>query len=607
MKVKLVTITFLCVVISSVTVGYFLSVKKDGSLPIIQNQTHEKTSQNFHRSFFSQSYLFDESFKALEYISPKDTSITKGLVVNHHLLAPQFIARAFQTVATDKPITVVILSPNHFSVGKGQVLSSLYDWQTPYGIIESDTKIIWQLEKEGILKIEEAPFENEHGVSNIVAFAKKTIPNAKIIPIIIKDTSLPKESEKLADALKKHLPSDALVVASVDFSHYLPSNVADLHDAKSIAVMENFDYDGIKSLDVDSKPTLTTFLKYLEKVGAQTFTMLNHSNSAKIANDESILETTSYITGYFSEGAKTTNNHVAFLSFGDLMLDRYIRKSIDEKGQKFPFKKIERLLMGNDIVLANLEGSFTDFTPKPYAPNNLSFTFDPNLVPILKKLGFNLFNLANNHSLNFGKEGFSQSQKYLEKNSIDYFGEPYNGNNIYTIKNIRDSKIGFVGYHQLTNANFDSVITAIKEMKDQTDFIVAYTHWGAEYQTKFSSIQQQEARKIIDAGADVVIGSHPHIVQPIEIYNNKVIFYSLGNFLFDQTFSQKTQEGLGVGIVFDSSQIEYYLFPTEIKNLQILLPQKEKNDILLKELANNSQVPESFLPQIIKGKIIIKN
>lgn len=126
-----------------------------------------------------------------------------------------------------------------------------------------------------------------------------------------------------------------------------------------------------------------------------------------------------------------------------------------------------------------------------------------------------------------------------------------------------------------------------------------------EYQADFSARQQQEAHQLIDAGADVVLGSHPHVVQPMEIYHNKAIFYSLGNFLFDQTFSQKTQQGLGVGIVFNSSRIEYYLFPTKIKDFQVILPNQNENGTLLKELAEKSLVVESIKQQIIQGKIII--
>lgn len=298
---------------------------------------------------------------------------------------------------------------------------------------------------------------------------------------------------------------------------------------------------------------------------------------------------------------------VTILAFGDVMLDRYVGNAIRNNSLEYPFEKIKDFLKGNDLVLTNLEGSFTDFQPKALQPNNLSFTFDPALVPILKNLGFATFNLANNHALNFGNTGFKQSQEYLKKNNLQYFGHPLNNENISLIQEVRGSKIGFVGYHELINLNFDKVLEEIKLIKPRVDLVIVYTHWGLEYKTNFSSAQQKQAHQIIDAGADVILGSHPHVIQPIEIYNNKIIFYSFGNFIFDQTFSQKTQEGLGVKIVFDksTSTLEYYLFPTQIKNLQVHLPDKTKHDNMVLELANNSPVSEAVKQEIISGKITV--
>ena len=130
------------------------------------------------------------------------------------------------------------------------------------------------------------------------------MPEAKVVPIIIKDKIKEEEINNFAKKLKETLPGNTLVVGSLDFSHYLPSNAADFHDAKSLAVIGNFDYSGINFLDIDSKPTLRILLKYLELGGAQNFAMLDNSNSAKILNDNSIAETTSYITGFFQEEKK---------------------------------------------------------------------------------------------------------------------------------------------------------------------------------------------------------------------------------------------------------------------------------------------------------------
>lgn len=296
---------------------------------------------------------------------------------------------------------------------------------------------------------------------------------------------------------------------------------------------------------------------------------------------------------------------VTLLAFGDLMLDRYVRKSIEKNGQDYPFLGIKDLLASSDLVLANLEGSFTDFPPKPLHPNNMVFTFDPKMTLVLKRLGFNLLNLANNHTLNFGQEGLSQSKGYLKESGINYFGDPQNQQEISLVKQLKGIKIGFVGYHDLDSDN--SILEEIQKLKREIDFVIVYAHWGKEYQTVFSKFQQRQAQRLIDSGADVVFGSHPHVIQPMEVYKNKPIFYSLGNFLFDQTFSQKTQQGLGVKLILGQSQIVYFLSPTRIKNIQVNLLEGKEREIILRELSSRSQVTENIRKQILEGKIIFSS
>lgn len=607
MKVKNVTIVFIFLILFGLIGGYFLGFLKNESNKNKFNEQGGGKVANFHYSSFSQKDFFDNAFKNINIDKISKNQDIRGIIAPHHLLASNLIANAFYSISSEKPITVVVISPNHFFAGQGQIISSLYDWQTPYGILEPDKNFIKQLQANQLLNIDELPFEKEHGISNLVAFIKKVLPNARIVPLVVKDTLSLKESEIFADNISKILPEDTLFIASLDFSHYLPSQIADFHDAKSLAVLTNFDYEGINFLDVDSKPSLRIFLKYLCSKGASAFNLLDHSNSAYILKDENISETTSYITGFFSLGYQNKSEQATLLTFGDLMLDRYVKKIIDKNGKDYPFQNIKRALIGNDLTLASLEGSFTDFQPKLLDPDNTNFTFDPNLIPALKKIGFNIFNLANNHSLDFGEKGFVQSQTYLKSNNIDYFGSPLNNNRFSIIKNIRGIKIGFIGYNEFNNSDFNKILEEIKKIKQEVNFVVVYAHWGIEYQTTFSKTQQEKARQFIDAGADVVLGSHPHVIQPIEVYKNKAIFYSLGNFLFDQTFSKETQQGLGVGIVFDKTKMDYYLLPIENKGFQVNLLGKEKGDIILTKLANQSLVSENIKKQIIRGQISINN
>ena len=308
---------------------------------------------------------------------------------------------------------------------------------------------------------------------------------------------------------------------------------------------------------------------------------------------------------YAARNEKQAPAPITILAFGDLLLDRYIRLYIDRHGADYPLENIKEVLAGNDIVLANLEGSFTDFSPRPLDPNNTSFTFDPALAPMLQSYGFNVLNLANNHTRDFGRAGFEQSQNYLAKNDIDYFGDYHNESGAL-IKEINGRKIAFVGYHSLDNPATEGTIEKIENVRGEADFVVVCAHWGAEYQNNFSKSQQDAGKKFIDAGADVVLGSHPHAIQPIEIYQNKPIFYSLGNFLFDQIFSFEVRHGLGVKITLGENKIEYELIPTAMKNFQVNLADDAAKQSILQTLSSKSIAADDILSQIAAGKFTLQ-
>ena len=254
-----------------------------------------------HYSAYSQKDFFEKAFDAATpALLDAATQRIEGIVFNHHLLAPHFIAQALSTVATTSPITIVLISPNHFNVGRGQILTSRYSWSTPYGILESDIKLIDQLVGGGFLTLDEQPFEKEHGIANVVAFIKRSLPQAKVVPIIVKDALSDKKTDEFAASLGSIMPKNFLAAASLDFSHYQTLDVANQHDEVSLSVLKTLDWRGTSGLDIDSRPGLRMFLKLMTQVGATRFHLLQHSNSAIVSGLLSVSSTTSYINGYFS-------------------------------------------------------------------------------------------------------------------------------------------------------------------------------------------------------------------------------------------------------------------------------------------------------------------
>ena len=123
------------------------------SLGFLENKPNENKNEecglsDFHYSYFSNKPFFDDAYKNIPEKSGMSDKI-KGVLVNHHLLAPNLIAETMNTIATTSQITVVLISPNHFSAGQGQIISSLYKWDTPYGVLDSDCGNISKLEKQG--------------------------------------------------------------------------------------------------------------------------------------------------------------------------------------------------------------------------------------------------------------------------------------------------------------------------------------------------------------------------------------------------------------------------------------------------------------------------
>ncbi len=263
-------------------------------------------------------------------------------------------------------------------------------------------------------------------------------------------------------------------------------------------------------------------------------------------------------------------------------------------GLDYPLQPLERFLIGTDLAIANLEGPVTtnqsvSLNSRIGHPNNTTFTFDPAAVRMLADRGVTTVSLANNHTDNFGAAGWTETKQHLDEIDLAYFGHPNNlAGELSMIETVRGITVGLVGYHGIWQQDASAVVAEIERLTDQVDFLLVYPHWGREYQRQPSAFQQQLAHQFIDAGADAVIGAHSHVVQPIEMYNGKAIFYGLGNFLFDQNFSAETSESLAVGIDWRAEQITYHLFPLITRDFQTQLPPPAYRHQMLHWLTDNS-------------------
>jgi poly-gamma-glutamate synthesis protein (capsule biosynthesis protein) len=440
----------------------------------------------------------------------------------------------------------VILGPDHFEKCQSPITTSKIPYLTPFGQLAVDEQIVEEVIRVGAF-IDDKCFENEHSVAVQTIFIKYLFPNAKIVPILFSANTANQAVVQLADKLSLY-KDRVIVIASLDFSHYKKVDEAIEIDAESEKMIKNLDTTLLDIKHLDSPPVIDLVILLAKKFNATQLEFFKRANSFDFTGETE--NTTGYISAIF--GDRITSGNPTILFVGDLMFDRNIRQAAQKNGNEFIFEKIASFLAENDLVVANLEGPITEnksisLGSAPGSNNNFIFTFDPSLAETLFKKNIKIVNLGNNHILNFEQKGLAATKKYLTDENIEYFGEP--GGQKSLLKEIEGVKTALVSFNQFVD-NIDSektaVVEEIKKAKARSDITVLLAHWGTEYAPAPNETIKNLAHQFIDAGADLVVGAHPHIIQPVEDYKGKKIYYSLGNFVFDQYFSQGVRRGLGV-------------------------------------------------------------
>lgn len=240
---------------------------------------------------------------------------------------------------------------------------------------------------------------------------------------------------------------------------------------------------------------------------------------------------------------------ISLLFVGDIMLDRTIRKDGESTTYSNLFSCLTEEFSKHDEVIGNLEGTITNFKSisrdaSYESPESFRFTFDPEAVESLVSIGLSIVSLANNHIRDFGDEGIRQTIQNASTLNLTTFGNPQEGNQRYTIKNIKETRIAFIPYNQFFGTA-EQTYTDLKQVETLSDIQIIFAHWGDEYVAAREDTKLL-ARSFVDKGADLIIGAHPHIIQENELYKNTPIYYSLGNFIFDQYWEESVRTGLAL-------------------------------------------------------------
>lgn len=244
--------------------------------------------------------------------------------------------------------------------------------------------------------------------------------------------------------------------------------------------------------------------------------------------------------------------HTEIVLTGDVMLGRTVMtKSLELNDPIYPMRLVAEELQKADLVLINLENPIIENCPLHYS--GFIFCASPVMLDSLTHGGVDIVNLANNHTLNYGQKGFEETKQHLSNENIRYTG----AGNLHK-ETINGTTFGFIGFDKSQQAN--PVLTTeerslITTSNESVDVLIVSMHWGVEYQDTALPSQVELAKELVDLGADVIVGHHPHWVQNIDHFNGVPVYYSLGNFIFDQMFEDKVREGLVVRLTFDKEKI----------------------------------------------------
>ncbi|GAB4116325.1 MAG: hypothetical protein Kow00103_11890 [Candidatus Caldatribacteriota bacterium] len=528
-------------------------------------------------------------------------------IVPHHLLAAPLIDSFFYYLSTQNhPHTILILSPDHFLSGLLEKNNSFLtpDLNSPSPELKQvkiDVDLGKILKQNNQINVNQAAILAEHGVMELIPYLKKYLPDTMVLPLLVPAKINRGEMEKLVETINQKVNYPIILIASVDFSHFLPRSAADLHDARSIRVIINWEKEHFNNLEVDCWQALYGIRYFAHLQQKEKFKLLAHQNSDDFLTGRAE-RTTSYLSAIFEDNEveesilipPEINDYCTvktILVVGDMMLNRQVEELSKKNGIYYPFQKIKHLLKGVDIVAGNLEGPVMEVPPEsPHLP--LKFSFSPQILRAAIWSNFNLFSLANNHILDRGKEGLKETRKWLKQYGIDSVGDPLQDNENNTDHYFSDNDLIILAFNQIPPylTKEEEIIKIVENTKfrNPNKFLIVILHWGEEYTLFHTSQQQALAHHLIEKGADLIIGHHPHMVQDIEIYQGKAIFYSLGNFIFDQNFSTETQEGLAVGGEIYTDKVIYRLFPIQITQSQPILMDNKSTNNFLKKLADHS-------------------
>jgi poly-gamma-glutamate capsule biosynthesis protein CapA/YwtB (metallophosphatase superfamily) len=263
---------------------------------------------------------------------------------------------------------------------------------------------------------------------------------------------------------------------------------------------------------------------------------------------------------------------ITLIATGDVIPARSVNAQTIKQGDPlWAYRNIASVVSAADLTFINLETPL--ITNCPITEEGMVFCGDIRHIQGLQLLGVDIASLGNNHAGNHGIKGVQDTVRLLETHNIAATGVD-DASHAAVIKKVKGVKFGFLGYDDITtpqpgvlNTDLDRIKADIAKLKSQVDVVIVTYHWGVEYRAQPDDRQKFLGHFTIDNGADLVIGNHPHWIQPVEFYKGKLITYAHGNTIFDQMWSQPTREGvIGRYTFYGKNLVDVKYLPLQIDN-----------------------------------------
>jgi AmmeMemoRadiSam system protein B len=490
---------------------------------------------------YTEPEPFSEAITSAERLAAHPRRLL-GLIVPHHLLAAELIARGFRELDASTIDKVVILFPDHFKKTHLPFATTTRDFETVFGTVPTQHADAARLLVQADLVQDSELFAEDHGIGAILPFVKHYLPGATIVPIAVSIRSHRADWDRLTALLETLVTPRTLVVQSTDFSHYLPLAEAVQRDQETLNVLASGDLDAAAVLvqpdHTDSRGALYIQMKLQAELFHARPVVIANANS-QIYSDVPQRRTTSYMITLFepdpphSIGLDDKDSEV-YCFAGDTFFGRYVARELaDETSARLVRAEMKSFLGGCRLII-NLEGVML-----PRVPGRLGRTVlgmpDRLTLAWLRALKVAAVGLANNHVRDFGPRAYRRMVLRLRRSGFR------------VLQAGRVTKVGRL--HIVALTDLDNASRRASGVIGWRDLVwlarlshrrpeVAFMHWGEERKPVPAGRQQLLEDELARAGLTLIVGAHPHQASegPVLAGQDRTLMaYSLGNYLFDQT------------------------------------------------------------------------